>query len=75
MGWTTGVHLPTGAAMTGIILSPPHSDRFWCPLSLLSNGYRGIKRPGRGVDHSPPSSAEVKNAWSPSIRVHGLVLN
>jgi hypothetical protein len=24
----------------------------------------GIKRPGRKVDHSPPSSAEVKNAWS-----------
>jgi hypothetical protein len=25
---------------------------------------QGIKRPGREVDHSPPSSAEVKNAWS-----------
>jgi hypothetical protein len=24
----------------------------------------GIKRPGREADHSPPSSAEVKNAWS-----------
>jgi len=23
----------------------------------------GIKRPGREADHSPPSSAEVKNAW------------
>jgi hypothetical protein len=23
-----------------------------------------IKRPGRQVDHSPPSSAKVKNAWS-----------
>jgi hypothetical protein len=23
-----------------------------------------IKRPGREADHSPPSSAEVKNAWS-----------
>jgi hypothetical protein len=28
------------------------------PLSL------GIKRPGREADHSPPSSAEVKNTWS-----------
>jgi hypothetical protein len=25
---------------------------------------RGIKRPRREVDHSPPSSAEVKNEWS-----------
>jgi hypothetical protein len=24
----------------------------------------GVKRPGREGDHSPPSSAEVKNAWS-----------
>jgi hypothetical protein len=24
----------------------------------------GVKRPGRKADHSPPSSAEVKNTWS-----------
>jgi hypothetical protein len=41
----------------------------WGPSSLLFNGYRelfpwGLKRPGREADHSPPSSAEVKNAWS-----------
>jgi hypothetical protein len=24
----------------------------------------GVKRPGREADHSPPTSAEVKNAWS-----------
>jgi hypothetical protein len=33
--------------------------------SLLYNGYRvsfpGVKRPGRGVDHPLPSSAEVKD--------------
>jgi hypothetical protein len=38
-------------------------DRPWSPPNLLYNGYRifpGGKRPGRGVDHPPPSSAEVK---------------
>jgi hypothetical protein len=39
----------------------------------------GIKRPGREVDHSPTSSAEVNNAWSytstTAIRLHGGVLN
>ena len=38
-------------------------DRPWGPPSLLYNGYRvfpGVKRPGRGVDHPQPSSAEVK---------------
>jgi hypothetical protein len=33
----------------------------------------GVKRPGREADHSPPSSAEVKNAWNctstPPIRL------
>jgi hypothetical protein len=37
--------------------------------SLLSNGYgggayfHGVKPPGRGTDHSPPTSAEVKKTW------------
>ena len=39
-------------------------DRPWGPPSLLYNGYwvslPGVKRPGRGVDHPPPSNAEVK---------------
>jgi hypothetical protein len=39
----------------------------------------GIKRPGREVDHSPPSIVEVKNAWSytstPTIRLYGVVLS
>jgi len=38
--------------------------RPWGPPSLLYNGYcfsfPGVKRPGRGIDHPPPSSAEVK---------------
>jgi hypothetical protein len=41
--------------------------------------FLGVKRPGREADHSPPSSAEVKNGWSytstPPIRLHGVVLN
>jgi hypothetical protein len=39
----------------------------------------GVKRLGREADHSSPSSAEVKNAWSststPSIGLHGMVLS
>ena len=39
-------------------------DRPWGPSSFLNNGYRvfpaGKRRWGCGVDHPPPSSAEVK---------------
>jgi hypothetical protein len=43
----------------------PRPERLWGPPSLLHNGYQGalslgVKRPGRKADHSPPSSAEVK---------------
>jgi hypothetical protein len=47
----------------------------WIPGAL----FLGIKRPWREADHSPPSSAEVKNAWSytytPPTRLHGVVLS
>jgi hypothetical protein len=57
---------------------PPRPDWLWGTPSLLSNGYwalsSGVKLSERKADHPPPSSAEVKNAWScistPPIRVH-----
>jgi hypothetical protein len=38
-----------------------------------------VSFPGGNAYHSPPSSAEVKNAWSytstPPVRLHGVVLS
>jgi hypothetical protein len=46
------------------IFSSHHPDRLWGPPSLQSNGYWGFfPRPGHGVDHSPPPSADVKKIW------------
>jgi len=45
---------------------------------LVFNGYRvsfpRLKRPGRDVDHSPPSSVVVKNEWShtPAIYLYDV---
>jgi hypothetical protein len=64
--------------------SPLRPIWLWGPLILLSNGYQGalslgVKQPGCEADHSPPSSAEVKNSWSCTsalaIRLHGMVLS
>ena len=60
--------------------SPNRPERLWVPLSLHYDGYRGsfsgVKWPGHKYDHSPRSSAEVKNEWSytsaPPIRFHGV---
>jgi hypothetical protein len=41
-------------------LRPTQPPVQWVPGALSL----GVKRPGREADHSPPSSAEVKNAWS-----------
>jgi hypothetical protein len=38
-----------------------------CPVSHsvgVGAVSRGVKRPGREVEHTPPSSADVKNKWS-----------
>jgi hypothetical protein len=51
-------------------LGPTQAHIQWIP---------GVKRPGREANHSPTSSAEVKNTWSftssPSVRLHGAALN
>jgi hypothetical protein len=57
------------------VLGPTHPPIQLMPRTL----YLGVKRPGREADHSPPSSAEVKNTWSyistPPICLHGVVLS
>jgi hypothetical protein len=69
LGWTIGVlgfdswrglgiFLFTAASRTA--LGPTQPLIQWV-LGVLS---LGIKWPGREADHSPPSSAEVKNGWS-----------
>ena len=53
----SGDRIPVGARFS--------TDRAWGLPSLLYDGYRvsfpGVKRPGRGINHPPPSSAEVKD--------------
>jgi hypothetical protein len=53
-----GIFLFTTASRTAVKLTQPPIQWATGALSL------GIKPPGREADHSPPSSAEVKNAWS-----------
>jgi hypothetical protein len=56
-------------------LGPTQPPIHWVPGALSL----GVKRPGRDADHSPPSSAEVKNTWSytstPPIRLRAVVLS
>jgi hypothetical protein len=62
-----GVRVPVGAGnfslqrvQTGSGFHPPPIQ--WVPGALSLGG--GVKRLGREADHSPPSSAEVKNEWN-----------
>jgi hypothetical protein len=58
-GWTVRGSNPGGGDISRTL-----PDRSWGRPSLLDNGYRvfspWVKRPGRGVDHPPPSSTKVK---------------
>jgi hypothetical protein len=79
--WSSRVRFPVGLGIflfttaSRTALGPTQPPIQWVPGALSL----GVKRPGREADHSPPSSAEVKNAWSytstPPIRLYGVVLN
>jgi hypothetical protein len=63
------LHLESWPAL-GPTQPPTH-----CVLWAL---FPGVTRKGSEADHSPPSSAVVKNTWSctstPSVRLHGVVV-
>jgi hypothetical protein len=65
-----GNFLFTTASRT--VLRPTQPPSQWVPRALSL----GVKRPGRETDNSPPSSAEVNNAWSYTsnspICLHGV---
>jgi hypothetical protein len=71
--WGLGIFLFSTAS--GTALGPTQPPIQWIPgiLSL------GIKQSGREADHSPPSSAKIKNVWSYTstnpIRLNGVVLS
>jgi hypothetical protein len=50
------------------------------PIQLLpAAAFPGLERPGCKADHSPPTSAEVKNEWNytsaPSVCLHNVYRN
>jgi hypothetical protein len=65
MGWMIGVRFPAGAGNFSIHRvetgSGPHPASY--PMRTRGS-FPGGKAAGGEADHSPPSSAEVKNAWS-----------
>ena len=63
------------------VLTGPKDDPAFCTTGTVSFG--GVKQPGSGVNHQPPSSAEVKDTVelyvyppsAPSWQVIGLNLH
>jgi hypothetical protein len=53
-------HLVLFATASRPALGPTQPPIQWVPGALSLE----VKQPGREADHSPPSSGEVKNAWS-----------
>ena len=55
----SGDRIPLGARFSAPVQTGPgaHSVSYTMGTGSLS---RGVNQPGRGVDHPPPSSAEVK---------------
>jgi len=54
----SGDRIPVGARFLALVQTGPGAYPSSCTVGTGS--FPGVKRPGRGVDHPPPSSAEVK---------------
>jgi hypothetical protein len=68
--WTTGVRSPTEAENFSSSLCVQTGSGAHPASCTLGNGGpfpEGKALPGRDFDHSPPSSAEVKNEWELAI--------
>jgi hypothetical protein len=63
------------ATVSRLVLESTKPPIQWVP-EVLS---QGVKQPGHEADHSPLSSAEVKNIWSHAstslICLHGMMLS
>jgi hypothetical protein len=75
LGWTIGVlgfdsrrglGIFLFTTMSRTALRPTQPPIQWVPGALSL----GVKRPGRGADQSPPSSAKVKDTWSYTSTPH-----
>jgi hypothetical protein len=65
-GWMIRGGVPAGAENFSLhqhVETGPGGHPASYPMGTRGS-FHGVKQPGHEADHSPPSSAEVKNAWS-----------
>jgi hypothetical protein len=58
-GWTVRGLNPGRETFSAPLMAGPGFHPASNTMSIGS--FSGVKRPGRGVDHTPPSSAEIKD--------------
>jgi hypothetical protein len=58
----TYVIIPVGARFFAHVQTGPEAHPASCTMGTES--FPGVMQPGRGTDHPPPSSAEVKKEYS-----------
>jgi hypothetical protein len=68
-----GIFLFTTASKPALVPTQPPIQWVLGAISLE------VKRPGREANHSPPSTAKVKNEWgytsTPPVQLYGMVLS
>jgi hypothetical protein len=55
----SGDRIPVGDRFSAHVQTGPGLHPASCTMGTGS--FPGVKRPGRGVDHQPPASAEIEN--------------
>jgi hypothetical protein len=58
VSWRSGDRIPVGARFSAPLQTGPGAHP--ASYAMVTGSFLGVKRPGCGVNHPPPSSAEVK---------------
>jgi hypothetical protein len=67
----SGDRIPVGARFFAYVQTGPGA--YPASYTMGIGFFPGVKRPGRGADHPPPTSAGVKNTCTPPLGLHGLL--
>jgi hypothetical protein len=73
--WASQISVPGNEILLHSAQNKGATHTATCPVATSALSVRGYRWRKHEADHSPPSGAQINNAWSFPTRLHGVVLS